>query len=93
MALNNDIHTADNSEPNGQDRFGDHPDGQDRFGDHPDGQNRFGDHPDGQNHYGNHGNGSDSDTNPTGEDHLVWVTPPVLLSEAEAPMPGAAGGI
>ncbi len=35
----------------------------------------------------------DSNSNPSGEDHLVWVTPPVLLADAEGPQPNAAGGI
>lgn len=59
------------------------------------GQNRYGDEPSDQNHYdGNDGeNYDDSNSNPTGENHLVWVTPPVLLADGEGPQPNAAGGI
>lgn len=64
-------------------------------GSSPFGQNRYGDGSSGENHYGDGArNGSDdSSTNPSGEDHLTWVTPPVLLADAERPQPNAAGGI
>ena len=59
------------------------------------GQNRHGDEPSGQGRYdGDTGeNYDDSNSNPTGEDHLVWVTPPVLLADAEGSQPSAACGI
>lgn len=49
----------------------------------------------GQNHYGGDKTGGydDSNSNPSGEDHLVWVTPPVLLADAEGLKPRAADGI
>lgn len=79
----------------GQNRYGDEPSGQNRYGDEPSGQNRHGDEPSGQNHYGGDATGGydDSNSNPSGEDHLVWVTPPILLSDTEGLEPNAAGGI
>lgn len=69
--------------------------GQNRHGNEPSGQNRHGDEPSGQGRYdGDTGeNYDDSNSNPTGEDHLVWVTPPVLLADAEGSQPSAACGI
>ena len=69
--------------------------GQNRHGNEPSGQNRHGDEPSGQGRYGGDTgeNHDDSNSNPTGEDHLVWVTPPVLLSQSEGPTPNAIGGI
>ncbi len=52
------------------------------------------DNPSGKSHYGDEPVGDpDSNTNPTGEDHLVWVTPPVLLAEAENAALNTAGTI
>lgn len=75
----------------------DTPDGANRYGDSPiddpPGQNRYGDVPIGDPE-NNHSNPSgDSHSNPSGDSSLVWVTPPVLLSEAETPAPNAFGGI
>lgn len=75
----------------------DTPDGANRYGgspiDDPPGQNRYGDVPIGDpgNNYSNPS--GDSHSNPSGESNLVWVTPPVLLSEADTPAPNAFGGI
>lgn len=64
---------------------GDEPSGKKHYGNETSGQNRYGDGPP---------EGSDDRyTNPTGEDHLVWVTPPVLLSEVDGQKPDFAGGI
>lgn len=57
--------------------------------DTPSGRNRYGDLPIGDPENGNSGPSG----NPSGEDNLVWVTPPVLLSESEGLAPNAAGGM
>lgn len=48
----------------------------------PSGKNRYGDEPIGD---------PGDDANSSGEDNLVWVTPPVLLADTEAATLNAAG--
>lgn len=52
--------------------------------DFPSGKNRYGDEP-----IGDPGN---SNTNPSGDSNLVWVTPPVLLADSEGAAANAIGG-
>lgn len=51
----------------------------------PSGQNRYGDAP--------IGDPENNNKYPSGEDNLVWVTPPVLLAKTDEAMPRPAGGI
>lgn len=51
----------------------------------PSGQNRYGDEP--------IGDPQNNNENPSGQDNLVWVTPPVLLADTEGASAPAASGI
>lgn len=53
--------------------------------DFPSGKNRYGDEPIGDPHNNNE--------NPSGEDNLVWVTPPTLLADAEGTAASIVSGI
>ncbi len=61
--------------------------------DTPSGRNRYGDLPIGDPGNSNTDPSGNGNPDSSGESNLVWVTPPVLLSESEGLAPNAAGGI